>query len=83
MLHFLIAREGGGMSDEAYKREAQEHLDGLHELVHKLTVEKRLSSIDAWRLVFNMAGEDKLLKWLVDEFERNPPDEELMRKFDL
>jgi hypothetical protein len=71
------------MSDEEYKREAQAHVDALRELAHRLTVEKRLASIDAWRLVFNMAGEDKLLKWLVDEFERNPPDEQLSRKFDL
>ena len=69
------------MSDEEYKREAQAHVDALRELAHRLTVEKRLTSIAAWRLVFN--SEDKLLKWLVDEFERNPPDEQLSRKFDL
>jgi hypothetical protein len=47
----------------------------LRELAHKLMVEKRLSGIEAWRLVFKMADENKLLQWLVDEFERNPPDD--------
>ena len=71
------------MSDEEYTREAQAHVDALRELAHKLMVEKRLSGIEAWRLVFKMADENKLLEWLVDEFERNPPDDELMRKLDL
>jgi hypothetical protein len=71
------------MSDEEYKREAQVHVDGLRELAHKLMAEKRLSGIEAWRLVFRMAGEAKLLEWLVDEFEKNPPDDELMRRLKL
>jgi hypothetical protein len=75
--------EDCGMSEEEYKRQAQEHIDALRELAHRLMVEKSLSGIEAWRLVFNMANEAKLLEWLVDEFERNPPDEQLKRRFDL
>jgi hypothetical protein len=61
------------MSDEEYKREAQAHVDALRELAHKLMAEKRLSGIEAWRLVFKMADEPKLFEWLVDEFEKTRP----------
>ena len=71
------------MSDEEYKRQAQEHIDALRELSHRLMVERSLSGIEAWRLVFKMADEAKLLEWLVDEFEKNPQDEQLKRRFDL